>query len=150
MKNDKVKLSINLTLDEKKEIEMLSKSVNLTMTDFILNSVNDKKITINQIQKIDESITDFNSFLLENLTKKLESLKEDTLEIKSQKSFITISINKEDIKKGDIIIFKNNFLEVIKNSVEEKEFYLINLFNDKKNLIKYESLTDEIIVKRRA
>lgn len=150
MKNEKIKLSINISLEQKKEIEMLSKSLNLTMTDFILNSVNDKKITINQIQKIDESITDFNSFLLENLTKKLESLKEDTLEIKSQKSFITISINKEDIKKGDIIIFKNNFLEVIKNSVEEKEFYLINLFNDKKNLIKYESLTDEIIVKRRA
>lgn len=151
MKNtQKTKIIMNTTVAKKEEIQRISSSLNLTMTDYILSSLDDKKFIVEQTEKVNQNVLNSSSVLLTELTEMLSSIKEDTKEINSSfKPFVEINISSfKEIRQGDLLILKGNTIEVFENDLDENKLYVMNLVNNKKHQLSYEQLVDSIVKRR--
>ena len=146
MKNET--LHIRTTKEEKERIQIESDKLNLSISNYVLKCVNDKKEFISVFEYFKKEFTE----VKEKIDTSFYYLKEDTEILKENdddKSFITININKEEIEKKDLIIIKGNVLEVLEHKNDEQIVIVKNLMNDKRLQLNYTNLTEDMVIKRR-
>lgn len=147
-------IQVRTTEDVKIKIQKQAEILNMSISQFLLKSVEDKKEFINIFEQFDKEFRN----IKEKIDTSFYYLKEDTQEIQSiineekedNKHYSTLDIPKEEISKTDLILIKGNVLEVLEHNKEEGYLLAINILNDKKLQLKYENLTDDLVVKRRS
>lgn len=147
---EKALIQLRTTKTIKEKIQKKADTLNLSITQFLLKSVEDKDEFISVFEVFNRHFQE----IKEKIDTSFYYLKEDTEELKeiksgSNKHFITININKEDIEESDLILIKGNVLEVLEHNKDEQVFIALNLINDKKLQLKYENFTEDTIIKRK-
>jgi len=151
MNKKETTLVIKCSNEEKKELKRLSSLSNLSMTDYVLKNIQEKKFFTEQLSETKKTVIHTAELIVEDLTNKLLSIKEDTEQNNSEKTFREITISSyNDMKKGDLLIIHKEVLEIEKIDYEERKIYITNLSSNKKFVITFEKLTeDSYIVKRK-
>lgn len=149
----KALIQIRTTEEMKAKIQKQADTLNMSVSQLLLKSVEDNKDFISiferfykEFENINENISSTFYFFKQDI----DELKEDKLaKNESKKHYIDIKIPKENIIEEDLIVLKGNVLEVLENNVEGSYFLVLNLINNTKMQLTYDKFTDDAIVKRR-
>ena len=149
----KALIQIRTTEEMKAKIQKQADTLNMSVSQLLLKSVEDNKDFISIFERFYKEFENIN----ENISSTFYFFKQDIDELKegklvkseSKKHYIDIKIPKENIIEEDLIVLKGNVLEVLENNVEGSYFLVLNLINNTKMQLTYDKFTDDAIVKRR-
>ena len=149
----KALIQIRTTEEMKAKIQKQADTLNMSVSQLLLKSVEDNKDFISIFERFYKEFENIN----ENISSTFYFFKQDIDELKegklvtneSKKHYVDIKIPKENIIEEDLIVLKGNVLEVLENNVEGSYFLVSNLINNTKMQLTYDKFTDDAIVKRR-
>ena len=149
----KALIQIRTTEEMKAKIQKQADTLNMSVSQLLLKSVEDNKDFISIFERFYKEFENIN----ENISSTFYFFKQDIYELKegklvtneSKKHYVDIKIPKENIIEEDLIVLKGNVLEVLENNVEGSYFLVLNLINNTKMQLTYDKFTDDAIVKRR-
>ena len=149
----KALIQIRTTEEMKAKIQKQADTLNMSVSQLLLKSVEDNKDFISIFERFYKEFENVN----ENISSTFYFFKQDIDELKegklvkseSKKHYVDIKIPKENIIEEDLIVLKGNVLEVLENNVEGSYFLVLNLINNTKMQLTYDKFTDDAIVKRR-
>lgn len=149
----KALIQIRTTEEMKAKIQKQADTLNMSVSQLLLKSVEDNKDFISIFERFYKEFENIN----ENISSTFYFFKQDIDELKegklvkseSKKHYVDIKIPKENIIEEDLIVLKGNVLEVLENNVEGSYFLVLNLINNTKMQLTYDKFTDDAIVKRR-
>ena len=149
----KALIQIRTTEEMKAKIQKQADTLNMSVSQLLLKSVEDNKDFISIFERFYKEFENIN----ENISSTFYFFKQDIDELKegklvkneSKKHYVDIKIPKENIIEEDLIVLKGNVLEVLENNVEGSYFLVLNLINNTKMQLTYDKFTDDAIIKRR-
>lgn len=149
----KALIQIRTTEEMKAKIQKQADTLNMSVSQLLLKSVEDNKDFISIFERFYKEFENIN----ENISSTFYFFKQDIDELKegklvkneSKKHYVDIKIPKENIIEEDLIVLKGNVLEVLENNAEGSYFLVLNLINNTKMQLTYDKFTDDAIVKRR-
>lgn len=149
----KALIQIRTTEEMKAKIQKQADTLNMSVSQLLLKSVEDNKDFISIFERFYKEFENIN----ENISSTFYFFKQDIDELKegklvtneSKKHYVDIKIPKENIIEEDLIVLKGNVLEVLENNVEDSYFLVLNLINNTKMQLTYDKFIDDAIIKRR-
>ncbi len=149
----KALIQIRTTEEMKAKIQKQADTLNMSVSQLLLKSVEDNKDFISIFERFYKEFENIN----ENISSTFYFFKQDIDELKegklvtneSKKHYVDIKIPKENIIEEDLIVLKGNVLEVLENNVEGSYFLVSNLINNTKMQLTYDKFIDDAIIKRR-
>ncbi len=149
----KTLIQIRTTEEMKAKIQKQADTLNMSVSQLLLKSVEDNKDFISIFERFYKEFENIN----ENISSTFYFFKQDIDELKegklvtneSKKHYVDIKIPKENIIEEDLIVLKGNVLEVLENNVEGSYFLVSNLINNTKMQLTYDKFIDDAIIKRR-
>lgn len=149
----KALIQIRTTEEMKAKIQKQADTLNMSVSQLLLKSVEDNKDFISIFERFYKEFENIN----ENISSTFYFFKQDINELKegklvtneSKKHYVDIKIPKENIIEEDLIVLKGNVLEVLENNVEGSYFLVSNLINNTKMQLTYDKFIDDAIIKRR-
>ena len=158
----KALIQIRTTEEIKIKIQKQAEELNMSVSQFILKSVEDKKDFVSIFEHFNKDFKELKDITTEGFYCLREDIQDVALDFNEKnkhnssdfndknKHYSKVDIEKEEIIETDLIIISNNIFEVIEHN-REGEYFLVSRLSDGENKkLSYENYRSDSIIKRRS